>query len=118
MEELSRTCYGSISGRPLMAYDTEQEAEWAKDYQNHCQNRNMEAYQCGRCGKWHLAPQGHGMSKSKCLFCTGSDGSSKDIYVTAADAKRQADRVKKEKGIQLDVYRCPAGSGWHLTHRR
>jgi len=93
MEELSRTCYGSISGRPLLAYDTEQEAEWAKDYQNHCQNRNMGAYQCERCGKWHLAPQGHGMTKRKCLFCTGSDGSNKDIYPTSEEAKQQADRV-------------------------
>lgn len=117
MEYRSRTCSGR-SGQPLMAYTTPEEAQWAADYQTHCRAHPMQPYPCPRCGHWHLAPQGAPTPSAHCLFCTGSDGSQKTVYPTAEAARRQAQRIERERGIRCRVYRCPSGSGWHLTSTR
>lgn len=117
MEHESRTC-SSVRGKPLMAYDSYEEAQWAADYQTHCHNRPLEPYECPRCGYWHLAPQGTRPESRRCLFCTGSGGSQKTVYPDATSAKRQAERIYRERGVRCRVYRCPSGCGWHLTSGR
>jgi hypothetical protein len=51
----------------------------------------------------------------KCKFCKGKDGKAKDIYETIQSAIDAAKFIEKERGIYLNPYRCPHGSGWHLT---
>jgi hypothetical protein len=50
-----------------------------------------------------------------CPRCTGGDGENKEIYDTAEDARRTAQHIKAERGIQLKIYQCEFGNGWHLT---
>lgn len=49
--------------------------------------------------------------------CTGAQGKAKDVYESEVSAKEQISKLSKEKRLQLSVYRCPYGCGWHLTKR-
>lgn len=100
-----------------MAYDTQEEAELSADYHNHCHGRDMTAYNCRKCGLWHLAPRGSGVTNDKCLFCMGSDGSQKTTYPTREAAERQAEHTRRATGLKLTAYRCPVGTGYHLTRK-
>jgi hypothetical protein len=51
----------------------------------------------------------------KCEFCAGKDGRKKDIYGTVQSAIDAAKFIEKERGVYLSPYKCPHGSGWHLT---
>jgi len=51
----------------------------------------------------------------KCKHCRGKDGKQKDIYVTFQSAFDTAEFIEKDRGIYLNVYKCPHGNGWHLT---
>jgi hypothetical protein len=51
----------------------------------------------------------------KCEFCKGKDGKAKDIYETIQGAIDAAKFLEKERGVYLNPYKCPRGSGWHLT---
>jgi hypothetical protein len=55
------------------------------------------------------------MRSVKCGFCKGKDGKAKDIYETFHSALDAAKFIEKERGVYLNPYRCPHGSGWHLT---
>jgi len=43
--------------------------------------------------------------------CTTSDGQAKDLY----DSEKSAQKFVDQQKIQLKVYLCPNGCGWHLT---
>jgi hypothetical protein len=43
------------------------------------------------------------------------DGKKKDIYETFQAAFDTAKYIEEERGIYLEVYKCPLGNGWHLT---
>jgi hypothetical protein len=51
----------------------------------------------------------------KCEFCKGENGKAKDIYKTILSAIDAARFIERERGIYLNPYKCPHGSGWHLT---
>jgi len=51
----------------------------------------------------------------KCKHCRGKDGKQKDIYETFQSAMDTANHIEKSRGTYLNVYKCPLGSGWHLT---
>jgi hypothetical protein len=54
-------------------------------------------------------------SAKLCPVCKGSGGEKKECYESTNEARQRADYIKKERGILLNVYRCPHGNGWHLT---
>jgi diadenosine tetraphosphate (Ap4A) HIT family hydrolase len=47
--------------------------------------------------------------------CMDSNGEFKVLYETDRLAQKQADQLMIDKNIELRVYRCPYGYGWHLT---
>jgi hypothetical protein len=55
------------------------------------------------------------LETKKCPYCTGSDGSKKDVYFSPEEARQRAEYIKEIRGIELNVYRCEYGNGWHLT---
>ncbi|MDR2097024.1 MAG: hypothetical protein LBP37_00720 [Spirochaetaceae bacterium] len=52
-----------------------------------------------------------------CPHCTGSDGNSKEIYDSPEEAMQRAEHIKETRGVQLKIYRCEYGNGWHLTKK-
>jgi hypothetical protein len=75
---------------------------------------NLSPYQCRSCGYWHL---GTVNTRKQCHLCMDSSLFHKDIYPTRQEAEKTAVWLHKEKKAQLYPYRCPHGSGWHLTKR-
>jgi hypothetical protein len=51
----------------------------------------------------------------KCEFCKGQNGQAKDIYETIQSAIDAAKFIEQERSVYLNPYKCPHGSGWHLT---
>jgi len=106
----STTCTGT-NGRYLEEYHTETAARIAAEEMT---NGSFKPVKCSRCGYWHLAPV---TTRRQCMFCTDSGLFLKDIYATREEALRTADHLKREKRVQLFPYKCPHGSGWHLTKK-
>ncbi len=78
--------------------------------------REMEPYECLKCGKWHRRPAGEADPIPQdvlCLHCTGQSGMPKQSYATLDDATRAARDARP--GLELGVYACPHGRGYHLT---
>lgn len=48
--------------------------------------------------------------------CTDSKGQPKDVYHSEASAQ-EVMMLSRQKKLQLSVYICPDGGGWHLTKR-
>lgn len=57
------------------------------------------------------------VQKNEICSCTDSNGRTKDLYDSEVSAKEQIRKLSKEKRVQLSVYSCPYGYGWHLTKR-
>ncbi|WP_223898031.1 hypothetical protein [Sulfurovum sp. TSL1] len=55
--------------------------------------------------------------KNEVCSCRDSHGQIKDLYDSEVSAKEQIDALSQRKRLQLRVYRCPNGCGWHLTKR-
>jgi hypothetical protein len=72
----------------------------------------LTPYQCRACGYWHLTGA---KTRRQCQFCTDSGLFLKDVYATREEALGVIAHLKKQKRIQLYPYKCPHGSGWHLT---
>lgn len=49
--------------------------------------------------------------------CMGSDREPKNIYSTKSEAYDAADFIYYERNIDLMVYKCRSGVGWHLTKK-
>jgi hypothetical protein len=49
--------------------------------------------------------------------CTDSKGQPKDLYNSEESAQREANALATQKRLQLKVYPCPDGYGWHLSKR-
>lgn len=113
----SHTCYGSTSGKPLTYYFYEFEAETAAEYIKTQFDNELGPYECKKCGYWHLSPKERMTPSTKCNWCTAADGEHKNSYRSKKDARVRADISYEEKGIDLKVYKCRYGEGWHLTKR-
>lgn len=57
------------------------------------------------------------VQKNGICSCTDSHGQTKDLYDSEVSAKEQIRKLSKEKKLQLSIYICPDGCGWHLTKR-
>ena len=109
----SRTCKGN-NGQYLEEYHSKAAADIASDEARDRLTYPLLPYSCRTCGYWHLAPA---TTRRQCMFCTDRALFLKDIYVDKAEAQQIADQVRREKRIQLHPYKCPHGSGWHLTKK-
>jgi len=49
--------------------------------------------------------------------CTDSKGQPKDLYNSEESAQKEANALATQKRLQLSVYPCPDGCGWHLSKR-
>ncbi len=114
MKFKSETCFGH-NGASLNAYDERFEAAENARYLKQQHGSSMVPYECERCGFWHLSPSERQTSSTVCGFCTDRIGNRKDLYLTKPDALRRAEINMREKGISLNVYKCPHQNGWHLT---
>jgi len=122
----STTCRGA-NGQFLEEYHSRAAAEIAAENIMHAgtgrdlslhafpeSNVKLTPIQCPKCGYWHLRVE---TSRRQCMFCTDSGLFLKDIYATREEAQRTADHLKKEMRVTLTPYKCPHGSGWHLTKK-
>jgi hypothetical protein len=65
-----------------------------------------------QANKKYAAPP---LETKKCPCCTSSNGERKDVYDSPEEAFQRAEYIKEIRGIELNVYRCEYGNGWHLT---
>ena len=100
------------SGKMIKEFDTKFEADQAALYASQTYRDKTVSYQCEKCGNWHLAPAARVTPHTHCSFCN------KDLYTSKAIADKRAKIIKDERGVQLYVYACPSGDGFHLTKRR
>jgi len=107
----SSTCKGQ-KGQYLEEYLSQSAALHAAEEIKVQYGHDLAPAQCRTCGYWHLLPV---QSRRQCFHCTDSALFQKDLYTTKDEAQSTADWLRKEKKIQLYPYKCPHGSGWHLT---
>jgi hypothetical protein len=113
----SRTCYKQ-NGEPLTEFHSEYEAYDGADYVNSTYSLDLEPYHCHACLYWHLSPLGRKTPNKMCKTCVDKWGSSKSLYETYESAERRAFIILKEQGVELNIYDCPNGQGYHLTKRK
>ena len=109
----SRTCKGS-NGQFLEEYHNETVAKIAAEELQNQYGKVYTPYLCRSCNYWHLRT---GSARRQCHLCMDANLFHKDVYPTQAEAQSTVAYLKKEKRVQLYVYRCPHGSGWHLTKK-
>lgn len=110
----SNTCFGRVSNKPLKEYSDEQTATYAAQYVLDRYGKQMTPYRCTRCHLWHLSPTSRQTPSQTCI-CSDQHGKYKQVYLTEEAARRRAQLIKKERHINLQIYPCPYGRGWHLT---
>ena len=110
----SRTCKGT-NGQFLEEYHSQGAASIAAEELEKSFGNKLGPYQCRACGYWHLSNAAP--VRKQCHFCMDSSLFHKDIYSTKEEAQSTAAYLRKEKKVQLFPYKCPHGSGWHLTKR-
>jgi hypothetical protein len=106
-----------VSGAPLSQYFYLEEAQDAAEYLKENHDKELVPYECNRCDFWHLSPKSRITPSKKCKRCTSGDGYFKDTYRSSSEANRRADIIFDEKQMNLTVYQCKYGEGWHLTKR-
>ena len=109
----SNTCKGA-NNQFLEEYHSKSAADIAAKELKQQYGKDLMAYQCTGCGYWHLKGE---VKRRQCHFCTDRNLFLKDIYPTREEAQQVAAWLQKEKRVQLVPYKCPHGSGWHLTKR-
>ncbi len=112
---LNQECLSKKTGQPLRSYHFEFEAQSAAEYSMVTYSNELVPYECGRCKLWHLAPKSRHTPSKTCTHCLAGDGSNKEAYRSKKEAITRAEILYQEQGVELDVYRCKHGSGWHLT---
>lgn len=55
------------------------------------------------------------VQKNKICSCRDSHGEIKNLYDSETSAQAEANALYGRNTLKLSVYRCPYGSGWHLT---
>ncbi len=107
----STTCRGS-NDQFLEEYHSQTAALIGAEETQRMYGYVLSPYQCRGCGYWHLRSE---TTRRQCMLCTDSALFLKDLYGTIVEAQETADRMRREKKIQLYVYKCPHSNGWHLT---
>jgi len=111
----SETCVGKMSAQPLSQYLSEPEAQCAADFSKERYGNDLVPYECNKCKYWHLSPSSRQTPSTKCSECTDGSGLHKDSYRSKQEANTRADIIYSEQYINLRVYKCKYGHGWHLT---
>lgn len=101
----------SRRGTPLRAFDDESSAKHAARHSLVSHGSQMLPYRCDRCGRWHLCDAKRHTPSHECTACQ------KQAYETEECAERRAEILREERRVNLRVYACPYGEGWHLTSR-
>lgn len=104
----STSCLNRL-GKPLRAYPDRATADEAARHADAAYGHRMVPYRCGRCREWHLCPENRHTPSRECHWCE------KRAYETDAHAERRSKILREEQGVELRVYECPHGEGWHLT---
>lgn len=110
----STTCKGP-NGQFLEEYHSETSAHLAAEELKKIYGNALLPSKCRACGYWHLTTVN---ARRQCHHCMDSSLFHKDIYSTKEEAQSTAAYLKKEKKVQLFPYKCPHGSGWHLTKNK
>ena len=113
----SPSCASRSTGKPLMAYLSEVEAQSQARHSKEVHNTDLSSYQCRRCKLWHMRPASPPHRVVKCFFCKGRDGQYKTSYASEAEAQRQADRLSNGSYLQLRPHECFHSGDWHLTSK-
>ena len=58
------------------------------------------------------------LESTTCKKCVSGDGIKKRIYGSFFEAESSADDLYEHSNLELEAYRCPVGSGWHLRKPR
>ena len=102
-------------GIPLIEYDSEADAKEGIIHAKKNYDSDLIPYKCSKCGKWHLSPRNRQTPSTTCYFCLDSEGNTKELYETEEIAEQRAKIIEEEQGIELRIYPCPYGLGYHLT---
>lgn len=109
----SSTCCSRRTGKPLMSYSSEYEANEQAGYSARVHQTILEPYQCEQCSYWHLAPRKERFEY--CYWCVGRNRQPKLSYPSEEVAEDQVERIPTWR--RLRAYECPRGDGWHLTSK-
>lgn len=113
----SSTCFSRRNGEPLTVFMSEQEAMDSVRYEKMVRGADLYPYKCEKCGCYHLAPtDGKINVQRNACSCLDSHGDGKALYLTREDAEKQRKKSEQEQHISLNIYECPEGGGFHLTH--
>ncbi|WP_448213518.1 hypothetical protein [Colwellia sp. MEBiC06753] len=111
----SETCVGKHSGQPLTQFDSEPEATDAADYLKEQYQRKLLPYKCDNCNYWHLTPSNRHTPSMECDSCFDKYGQRKQAYATELSAIQRAEILSRTRFVNLRIYPCQFGNGWHLT---
>ena len=114
---MKKSCISSYTGKERSCYETLRKAEDSADYLRRTKGLNFYPYKCNECGYYHLALQEEKINfvENGCS-CRDSNGNSKNLYATYADAVKAKEKAESKRDVVLEIYRCPECNGWHLTH--
>ena len=122
MSRRSNSCYGRVSGKLLMEYDTMHEAQEGATHVQERYGHSMVPYQCQQCSFWHLSPMDRQTEHSPwACDCLDERGCRKDGYQSKKAAEQRARILYQVRGQVLNVYLCPDAQAcgvtnlWHLT---
>ena len=101
-------CYNH-QGRPRRSYRSRTAAEEGVYQAKHRYGNDMVPYTCKQCGNYHLCPPTRLTPSHHCEPCE------KLAYDTLEGAFSRADILEEERSVELAVYECAHGEGWHLT---
>lgn len=114
----SPTCASRSTGKSLMAYRTEVEAQGQARHSKEVYKKDLSSYQCSACQLWHLRPTKPPREAwPECSYCQGRDGNFKISYPSEEDAERQAERISDRTYVRLRAYECRHEYAWHLTSK-
>lgn len=102
-------------GEPYTEYASEHEAAIGASYVRREYGLDLSPFKCPNCGQWHLSPKERRTPSRICVYCLDSHGRHKELYETREAAQRRAGIIAKERGVTLNVYKCPRQHGWHLA---
>lgn len=112
----SRECM-TREGEPRKSFDTEEEALSHANQLKIKHGYENDPYQCPDCGYWHLCPKNRKIEILSDCGCTDRNGKPKTLYATEKDAEKvRQQREEKNNSLRLEIYECPNGCGYHLTH--
>jgi hypothetical protein len=108
----SETRFGDMLEQYLPLHFNECEA-YSAEYSD--RNQHIDTYESNKYDLEHLIPKNQINQSRKHDCCTGSDGEPKQTYSTKSEAHTEADYIYYEREVDLKVYKCRNGDGWHLT---